>query len=55
MEKYLTVPEVAKIFRVTEKTIRKLLRNEKIKGFKIGADWRVPSQEIERMQEEGAK
>ena len=36
-----TIEEVAKKLQITENTLRRLLRNKKIKGLKVGKEWRI--------------
>ena len=37
----LKINEVAKMLRVSKQTIYRWLKKKKIKGFKIGQDWRI--------------
>lgn len=41
MEKLYSVPELAKYFNVSEKTIFRHLRSGNMKGFKVGREWFV--------------
>ena len=41
MTEYLKVQEVAEILNVSGGLVRKLLRERKIEGVKLGADWRI--------------
>ena len=45
-DRYLTPREVAVIYQVKVATIREWLKAGKIKGFRIGGVWRIPSSEI---------
>jgi excisionase family DNA binding protein len=45
--------EIAAHFRAHPETIRKKLRQRRIRGLKIGQQWRVPSSEIKRIEKEG--
>lgn len=48
-EQLLTVPEVALRLRVHPETIRRWLRTQKLRGFRVGEDragWRVPEAEL---------
>jgi excisionase family DNA binding protein len=46
---YLTAEEVARHFRVSSETIRKLCKDGKIPGARqIGRQWRIPSWFLER-------
>jgi len=44
MTEIYTPEEVAKKLKVSEQTIRRYLREEKIEGFKIGNNWRIKEQ-----------
>jgi excisionase family DNA binding protein len=46
--KLLTVDEIATILRVSKVFVRRLLREGKIKGRKVGRDWRVEETELQR-------
>ena len=50
--KLLTVKDVAEILRIKEKTVREMLRNEKLKGFKIENSWRVKKEDLEKYIDE---
>lgn len=47
-EELYTVEEAAKLLKLHVDTIRRLLRDKKLKGVKIGGgrQWRIPSSEI---------
>jgi excisionase family DNA binding protein len=50
-ERPYTVPEVAKLLRLHEQTIRDYLRKGLLKGYRPGgtkAGWRIPASELER-------
>jgi excisionase family DNA binding protein len=42
----LTIPEIAKYLKVTERTIYKLAAARKIPAFKVGGSWRFSQSEI---------
>ncbi|MCW5588085.1 MAG: helix-turn-helix domain-containing protein [Legionellales bacterium] len=46
-EKILTIKEVAAYLKVAEKSIYRLLAQEKFPGFKVGGTWRFRKSEIE--------
>ncbi len=47
-EKVYTIPEIAKILRVKDYTIREWLREGKLKGFKAaGSRWRVKKTDLD--------
>jgi excisionase family DNA binding protein len=40
---YLTVPQVADLLQVSEKTILRLIKAEKLEAQRYGRQWRLPS------------
>jgi excisionase family DNA binding protein len=40
---YLTVPQAAELLQVSEKTILRLIKAEKIEARRVGRQWRIPS------------
>ncbi len=56
----LRIPEVAKALRCSERTVRRLLerfaRGEPggLRGFKVGADWRVTPEAVVDFRHDGA-
>lgn len=48
-EKLYTVKEVAKMFSVTELTVRRWIINKKINSFKVGKKRYVTENEIQRL------
>lgn len=46
-EKIWTPPEVAKQLSIHVETVRDYLREEKIKGFKLGRVWRVRDSDLQ--------
>ena len=51
MEKNYTVKQVAEILQVAEYTVAELLREKKLKGFKVGNRWRVPEKNLKEFIE----
>ncbi|NQT28994.1 MAG: helix-turn-helix domain-containing protein [Candidatus Saganbacteria bacterium] len=45
---FFTVPELARIFKKPEYTIRDWLRNGFIKGERIGKSWHVPKKNVDK-------
>jgi excisionase family DNA binding protein len=43
----LTIPEIAKYLKVTERTIYKLAAARKIPAFKVGGSWRFSATDID--------
>ena len=57
-DQLLTVTEVADRLRVDPETVRRMLRNGRLRGsipVSPRAGWRVPASEVERIIEEGKK
>jgi excisionase family DNA binding protein len=51
-EPMLTVEEVAKRIRTSEATVRRWLREKKLRGVRPGGTrlgWRIPASEVERL------
>lgn len=46
-DRLLTIPEVATILRVSEKTIRRWISTEVMPAAKLGAQWRVRSRDVQ--------
>jgi excisionase family DNA binding protein len=47
-DEVLTVKEVSEILNLNPKTVYKLARGGKIPAFRIGSDWRFPSDQVVR-------
>lgn len=47
---YYTITEVAKLFRVSQNTIRRQVMSGEIQAIRCGHSWRVPASELEKMQ-----
>ena len=47
MENVLTVEEVAESLKITPVVVRELLRQGKLRGSKIGKNWRVKESDLE--------
>lgn len=52
MSQVMTVPELAQFLRVHPATIYRLLRDGRIPGFRVGAEWRFDREAIERWQQQ---
>jgi len=48
---YLTPEEVAKKLRVTTWTIYNLIKRGELNAFRVGAQWRIPQEEVNAMIE----
>lgn len=44
----LTVQEVSRLLRIHRPKVYELIRKGDIEGFKLGADWRIKRESIER-------
>ena len=45
----LTVREVTKLLRVQRPKVYELIRTDIIQGFKVGADWRIKRDSVEKL------
>nr|WP_319537463.1 helix-turn-helix domain-containing protein [uncultured Methanospirillum sp.] len=45
---YYTTEQVAEIFAISPKTVRKLITTGKMKAVKIGIEYRISDKELER-------
>ena len=48
----MTLKEVAKYLKLTEKTAYRLAAEKKLTGFKVGGSWRFKSKDLEAWIEE---
>jgi excisionase family DNA binding protein len=51
----LTVRELAGYLRIHQATVYRLLREQKLPAFRVGADWRFNREEIEQWMVHGQK
>ena len=51
----LTIDEVAKVLKVSYRSVWLLVKAEKIKAVKVGKQWRISEPEIEHIKEVGVK
>ena len=49
MDNFLTVKQVQELLRVDRITVYRMLKDGRLKGNKIGQQWRFPSQEVDRL------
>ena len=47
-QEYWTVPEVAARLRVSTDTIKRLLRSEQLQGEKVGRQWRISENALQK-------
>lgn len=52
--KLLTPAQIAEALQLTESTITRWLRNGRLRGFKVGKDWRVSPADLEAFLEKQA-
>lgn len=45
-QKFYTIEEIARLFKISHITVRKLLAQNKLKALKIGVLYRIPEQEV---------
>ena len=45
------IKDVAKILNFTERAVREWVRTGKIKAVKIMGEWRIPTEEVERLKQ----
>lgn len=48
MEKLLTIAEVAELLRLKPQTIYKMIRDGILTAIRVGAQWRVPEDKIQK-------
>ena len=53
-EKYYTAEEIAKIFRVTPRTIVNMLNSGSLGGFKVGPSWRISQTNLDKYLEKNS-
>ena len=51
-DKLYTPEEVAERLQLSEQTVRRWLREEKLKGVKLGSKWRIRERDIQELLEE---
>ena len=51
-DEILTLPEVAKLLKVTDKTVYSLAQKGTLPGFKVGGQWRFKRVDIDAWIEE---
>lgn len=49
---YLTVEEVATELRLSEETVKRMLRNSEMPGYKFGREWRIDRAEFEEWRKQ---
>jgi excisionase family DNA binding protein len=52
-QQFFTVDEVAELLQVNRRTIINLLASGKLVGFRVGRNWRITREDLERFIEEG--
>ena len=49
--KVLTIPEVSRYLRVSTKTVYRMLQRKELPAFRLGGDWRINVEDLERWVE----
>jgi excisionase family DNA binding protein len=49
------VPETARRLRASEQVIRRLLLRGELKGFKVGREWRITAESLDKLAGEAAE
>lgn len=47
-ESFLTVREIAEIFRITNSTVYEWIKNESVVAVQVGGSWRIPQSQFEQ-------
>lgn len=53
--KYLTLQEVSEIVNITRRTLYNYIKAGKLEAVKVGKEWRVTPQEVERFLKHGTR
>lgn len=48
-----TLQEVAKILKVSERTLYRWIKDGKLKAHKVGRNWRVKEEDLKKLKGEG--
>lgn len=48
-----TLPEAALLARVSQDTMRRMIKAGRLRAVRVGAQWRIPADEIDRLLGEG--
>jgi len=51
MDQYLTPKDVARIYSISEQTVKNWLRSGKLPGFKVGKVWRISHDDLIKLHE----
>jgi excisionase family DNA binding protein len=51
MAEFMTTAEAARRLGVSRQTMGTYLRTGRVRGIKLGKDWRIPVQEFERLMQ----
>jgi excisionase family DNA binding protein len=49
---FLTVKEVAQELRLSEETVKRMLRTHKMPGYQVGREWRIDRAEYEEWRKQ---
>jgi excisionase family DNA binding protein len=53
VERLLTIPEVAEIFQVSTKTVRRAIAAGELRAHRVGRQWRIAPREVLRYLKDG--
>jgi len=48
-ERPFTLTEAAEFLKVDRRTVMRWIKEEKLRAFRVGRDWRIPRKEIDRL------
>ena len=54
MMAYKSVNDVAEIFNIHASTVKRLIYEGEIKAIKIGGQWKITEEEVQRLIDEGS-
>jgi len=52
VQQFYTIYDVANLLQTKEATVRKYLRENKLKGYKVGKFWRIKESDLEIFMEQ---
>jgi excisionase family DNA binding protein len=52
VQQFYTISDVANLLQTKEATVRKYLRENKLKGYKVGKFWRIKEVDLENFMDQ---
>ena len=52
-QRMYSVTEVAEMLKITTLTVRRKIKDKKIRAVKMGKEWRIDERELERIRKDG--